>query len=260
MNPLALLRVTKLRRRTDFRAKSALSRGTFEAPRCQLDALRSPRSAQAPGHATTGDAMIDLNGIAHIQLSVRDFAASRDFYHWLLHETLRHDRPSTTRRHLLLHRRPDRPADPARRSRALGRRASISGGWAAPPSAFASRSREDVDTLHRRAGPARPRRDRACARRRETGRPATTRCCSRIRTASAWKPNFVPGRGNLAVIGDGPPLTPGGSSAGRRRSTAELAFQHLQQSRPRAPPERARRGCRRPSSRRSCRPRRPCRR
>ena len=30
--------------------------------------------------------MIDINGIAHIQLSVTDFAASRDFYHWLLHE------------------------------------------------------------------------------------------------------------------------------------------------------------------------------
>src|SRR5205085_5620620 len=31
--------------------------------------------------------MIDINGIAHIQLSVTDFRASRDFYHWLLHET-----------------------------------------------------------------------------------------------------------------------------------------------------------------------------
>ena len=30
--------------------------------------------------------MIDINGIAHIQLSVTDFAVSRDFYHWLLHE------------------------------------------------------------------------------------------------------------------------------------------------------------------------------
>jgi catechol 2,3-dioxygenase-like lactoylglutathione lyase family enzyme len=31
--------------------------------------------------------MIDVNGIAHIQLTVRDVAASRDFYHRLLHET-----------------------------------------------------------------------------------------------------------------------------------------------------------------------------
>ncbi|MBV8682109.1 MAG: VOC family protein, partial [Caulobacteraceae bacterium] len=31
--------------------------------------------------------MIDINGIAHVQLSVTDFPASRDFYHWLLHET-----------------------------------------------------------------------------------------------------------------------------------------------------------------------------
>jgi catechol 2,3-dioxygenase-like lactoylglutathione lyase family enzyme len=32
--------------------------------------------------------MIDVNGIAHIQLTVRDVAASRGFYHHLLHETL----------------------------------------------------------------------------------------------------------------------------------------------------------------------------
>ena len=31
--------------------------------------------------------MIDINGIAHIQLTVRDVTASRDFYHRLLHET-----------------------------------------------------------------------------------------------------------------------------------------------------------------------------
>jgi catechol 2,3-dioxygenase-like lactoylglutathione lyase family enzyme len=31
--------------------------------------------------------MIDVNGIAHIQLTVRDVAASRGFYHRLLHET-----------------------------------------------------------------------------------------------------------------------------------------------------------------------------
>lgn len=31
--------------------------------------------------------MIDVNGIAHIQLTVRDVTASRDFYHRLLHET-----------------------------------------------------------------------------------------------------------------------------------------------------------------------------
>ena len=31
--------------------------------------------------------MIDVNGIAHIQLTVRDVGASRDFYHRLLHET-----------------------------------------------------------------------------------------------------------------------------------------------------------------------------
>src|SRR5690242_6630563 len=32
--------------------------------------------------------MIEANGIAHIQLTVRDVAASRPFYHALLHETL----------------------------------------------------------------------------------------------------------------------------------------------------------------------------
>lgn len=31
--------------------------------------------------------MIDINGIAHIQLTVRDVAASRPFYHRLLHQT-----------------------------------------------------------------------------------------------------------------------------------------------------------------------------
>jgi catechol 2,3-dioxygenase-like lactoylglutathione lyase family enzyme len=31
--------------------------------------------------------MISPNGIAHIQLTVRDVAASRQFYHKLLHET-----------------------------------------------------------------------------------------------------------------------------------------------------------------------------
>ena len=31
--------------------------------------------------------MIDISGLAHVQLSVMDFPRSRAFYHWLLHET-----------------------------------------------------------------------------------------------------------------------------------------------------------------------------
>lgn len=150
--------------------------------------------------------MIGLNGIAHIQLTVRDVARSRSFYHKLLHEcfgmTIQYDAPDVFyciggRTGVLIrgvapeHR--DTPFDQWR----IGLHHFC----------FRLRSREDVGALHL----------------------AMAECGAKIIRApedGAWAPgyysvlfedpdgirieaNYIPGRGNLDVIKD-EPLTPVG--------------------------------------------------
>ena len=148
--------------------------------------------------------MIDPNGIAHIQLTVRDVARSRPFYHRVLHETfgmtIQYDNPEVFY--------------------CIGGRTGIVIRAAAPEHAdtsfdqwriglhhfcFRLRSREDIDALH--------------AVLVDMGASIV-----RAPEPGAWAPGyysvlfedpdgirieavFIPGAGNLAVIKDGP-LTP----------------------------------------------------
>lgn len=148
--------------------------------------------------------MIDLNGIAHVQLSVRDFPVSRDFYRWLLHDTfgmtIQYDSARAFyciggRTGILI-----TPADPALSAAGFDqRRVGLH------HIGFRLRSAADVDVLH--AG--------------LVGLGGVT--IVRAPEPGAWAPgyysvlfedpdgirleaNHVPGRGNLDVIGDGPPL------------------------------------------------------
>ena len=149
--------------------------------------------------------MIDPNGIAHIQLTVRDVARSRPFYHMLLHETfgmtIQYDAPGVFyciggRTGVLIsaaaaeHR--DQPFDQWR----IGLHHFC----------FRLRSREDVDALHDAV-------------------KAFGAKIIRAPEEGAWAPgyysilfedpdgirieaNFVPGRGNLDVIKDKPLTRP----------------------------------------------------
>src|SRR5262245_11596638 len=122
--------------------------------------------------------MISPNGIAHIQLTVRDLAASREFYRKLLHETLgmaiQYDHPEVFyciggRTGVAI-----RSAPPERRDRPFDQ-------WriGLHHFCFRLRSREDIDTLHaamRDFGAKIVR-----ARRMGLGRRGTIPCCSRIR-------------------------------------------------------------------------------
>ncbi len=152
--------------------------------------------------------MIDINGIAHIQLSVTDFAASRDFYHWLLHEmfgmTIQYDSERAFyciggRTGVLI-----TAADPALSPDGFDqRRVGLH------HVCFRLRSNADVETLHAAM----------------VARGGVT--ILRAPEPGAWAPgyysilfedpdgirleaNHVPGRGNLDVIGDGPPLSAAG--------------------------------------------------
>ncbi|MGE0044845.1 MAG: VOC family protein [Hyphomonadaceae bacterium] len=150
--------------------------------------------------------MIDANGIAHIQLTVRSVAASRPFYHRLLHETLgmaiQYDHPEVfycigartgvvIRACLPEHR--ETPFDQWR----IGLHHFC----------FRLRSREDIDTLH--------------ASMRDFGAKIV-----RAPEGGEWAPGyystlfedpdgiriegvFIPGAGNLDRIKDGP-LAPRG--------------------------------------------------
>jgi catechol 2,3-dioxygenase-like lactoylglutathione lyase family enzyme len=148
--------------------------------------------------------MIDLNGIAHVQLTVRDVARSRPFYFKLLHElfgmTIQYDESTTFyciggRTGVLI-----RAASAEHRDTEFDQ-------WriGLHHMCFRLRSREDIDTLHRGL--------------REIGAKIV-----RAPEDGPWAPgyysilfedpdgirleaNFVPGRGNLAVIKD-KPLTP----------------------------------------------------
>ena len=148
--------------------------------------------------------MIDPNGIAHIQLTVRNVARSRPFYYRLLHETfgmtIQYDNPAVFyciggRTGIMI-----RPASPENADMAFDQ-------WrlGLHHFCFRLRSRDDIDELHRVLV--------------EMGATIV-----RAPDAGPWAPgyysilfedpdgirieaNFVPGKGNLAVIKDGP-LTP----------------------------------------------------
>ncbi len=155
--------------------------------------------------------MIDINGIAHVQLSVTDFPVSREFYRWLLRDifgmTLQYDEARVLygiggRTGVLI-----TPADPALSADGFDqRRVGLH------HVCFRLRSAADVDTLY------------AALLARGGVRIV------RAPEPGAWAPgyysvlfedpggirleaNFVPGRGNLDVIGDGPPLSGAGFGA-----------------------------------------------
>jgi catechol 2,3-dioxygenase-like lactoylglutathione lyase family enzyme len=151
--------------------------------------------------------MISPNGIAHIQLTVRDVAASRPFYYRLLHETfgmsIQYDVPGQVfycigaRTGVLI-----RPAAPEHRDTAFDQ-------WRVGLHhfCFRMRSREDVEALH--------------ASMRDFGAKII-----RAPEVGSWAPDyystlfedpdgiriegvFIPGSGNLDRIKDAPlsPLT-----------------------------------------------------
>ncbi len=148
--------------------------------------------------------MIDINGIAHVQLSVTDFAASRAFYHWLLHEmfgmTIQYDSERSFyciggRTGVLI-----TPADPALSEAGFDQRR------VGPHHVcFRLRSNADVETLHAamlaRGGVK-------ILRAPEPGSwaPGYYSILFEDPDGIRLEANHVPGRGNLAVIGDGPPL------------------------------------------------------
>ena len=150
--------------------------------------------------------MIDPNGIAHIQLTVRDVARSRPFYHKLLHETLgmaiQYDHPEIFyciggRTGVLIRAAAAEHRDPPFDQTRVGLHHFC----------FRLRSREDVDTLHASmrdfgARIVRAPRDGAWA----PGYYSTLfEDCDGIRIEGV----FIPGSGNLDRIKD-KPLTPVG--------------------------------------------------
>jgi len=148
--------------------------------------------------------MIDINGIAHVQLSVRDFPASREFYYWLLHKTfgmtIQYDSDRTFyciggRTGLLI-----TPADPELSAAGFDqRRVGLH------HLCFRLRSNADVDTLHHALV---ERADVPILRVPESGpwAPGYYSVLFEDPDGVRLEANHVPGRGNLAVIGDGPPL------------------------------------------------------
>jgi catechol 2,3-dioxygenase-like lactoylglutathione lyase family enzyme len=161
----------------------------------------------SPGDLCRGyldQAMIDVNGIAHIQLTVRNVARSRPFYYRLLHEafgmTIQYDNPDVFyciggRTGIMIRAASAENAETPFDQRRIGLHHFC----------FRLRSRDDVDALHR----------------------VVTEMGAKIIRApdgGPWAPgyysilfedpdgirieaSFVPGTGNLAVIKDGP-LTP----------------------------------------------------
>ena len=148
--------------------------------------------------------MIDINGIAHVQLSVTDFRASRAFYHWLLHEmfgmTIQYDSARAfyrigARTGLLI-----TPADPA-----LSRDGFDQRRVGLHHLCFRARSNADVEALHAamvaRGGVT-------IIRGPEPGgwAPGYYSILFEDPDGVRIEVNHVPGRGNLDVIGEGPPL------------------------------------------------------
>jgi catechol 2,3-dioxygenase-like lactoylglutathione lyase family enzyme len=159
-----------------------------------------PSSFQDPKAST----MIDINGIAHIQLSVSDYAVSRAFYRWLLHDmfgmTIQYDDDRAfycigARTGVLITR-----ADPALSSAGFDqRRVGLH------HLCFRARSGADIDTLHVALA---ARGDARIVHAPEKGRwaPGYYSILFEDPDGIRLEVNFVPGRGNLDVIGDGPPL------------------------------------------------------
>ncbi|HEY1929680.1 MAG TPA: VOC family protein [Caulobacteraceae bacterium] len=148
--------------------------------------------------------MIDINGIAHFQLSVTDFRASRDFYRWLLHETfgmtIQYDSERSFyciggRTGVLI-----TPADPDLSADGFDqRRVGLH------HLCFRLRSAADVDALHD-AMVARGGVNILHAPQQDAWAPGYYSILFEDPDGIRLEANFVPGRGNLDVIGDGPPL------------------------------------------------------
>ncbi len=148
--------------------------------------------------------MIDLNGIAHIQLTVRDVARSRPFYFRLLHElfgmVIQYDDPGTFyciggRTGVLI------------RAAAAEHRNTAFDQWRVGLHhfCFRLRSREDIDTLHQALSEM----GAAIVRAPEGGpwAPGYYSVLFEDPDGIRLEANYVPGTGNLAVIKD-KPLTP----------------------------------------------------
>lgn len=150
--------------------------------------------------------MIDLNGIAHIQLTVRDVSRSRPFYHRLLHETfgmtVQYDSPGVFyciggRTGILIREMPPTQVDTPFDQWRVGLHHFC----------FRLRSREDIDTLHRVLVDM----GAKIVRAPETGpwAPEYYSILFEDPDGIRIEANFIPGKGNLAVIRD-QPLTPPG--------------------------------------------------
>jgi len=148
--------------------------------------------------------MIDINGIAHIQLTVRSVERSRSFYHRILHETfgmtIQYDGPGVFY--------------------CIGGRTGILIRDASPENAevpfdqwriglhhfcFRLRSREDIDELHRVVADIGAKIIRAPDQ--GPWAPGYYSILFEDPDGIRIEANFVPGRGNLDVIKD-KPLTP----------------------------------------------------
>ena len=150
--------------------------------------------------------MIDINGIAHIQLSVSDFPRSRDFYYKLLHETfgmtVLYDDASTFyciggRTGVLI-----RAASEEYQRTAFDQ-------WrpGLHHFCFRARSKQDIDTLHT----ALVEMDAKIVHAPEDGAWAQGYYSVLFEDPDGIRleANFVPGKGNLSVIQDKPLAPPG---------------------------------------------------
>lgn len=151
--------------------------------------------------------MIDINGIAHIQLTVREIRRSRDFYYRLLHEifgmTIQYDNEDVFyciggRTGLLITAAAPEFREEPFHQRRIGLHHLC----------FRLRSREDIDKLHAvlvemKANIIHPPDQGPWA-------PGYYSVLFEDPDGIRLEANFVPGRGNLAVIGEEPLQPPPG--------------------------------------------------
>jgi catechol 2,3-dioxygenase-like lactoylglutathione lyase family enzyme len=149
--------------------------------------------------------MIDLNGIAHVQLSVRDFARSRPFYYHLLHKlfgmTIQYDDDAVFyciggRTGVLIRQVAPEHADTAFDQWRVGLHHMC----------FRLRSQDDIRTLHHGLIEI----GATIIHSPEPGpwAPGYFSILFEDPDGIRLEANFVPGAGNLAVITDGPLETP----------------------------------------------------
>ncbi len=145
--------------------------------------------------------MIDANGIAHIQLTVRDVARSRPFYHKLLHETfgmaIQYDAPDLfycigARTGVLIRSAPREHRDSVFDQNKIGLHHFC----------FRLRSREDVDALH--AVLVEIGAKIVHAPEEGSWAPGYYSVLCEDPDGIRIEANYVPGVGNLARLGDGP--------------------------------------------------------